>query len=80
MSSGWAFVPFFVFAVLNIWVGRRWLRLFVSAHPGIAPGYSWVMTRDADRDVERWRRVRLVVVIGELVAVAYLIYALTALG
>jgi hypothetical protein len=56
------------------------LRLFVAAHPGVAPGYSWVITKDTDPEVEKWRRVRLAVVAAELVAFVYAMYALYTLA
>lgn len=78
--AAWAWVPFVVLVFANIWVGRRWLGLFVAAHPGVVPGYSWVITRDSDPEVETWRRIRVAVVVGEIAALFLALFAFSTIN
>ena len=75
-----AWVPVILMVLANRWAAREWLGRFVVAHPGVVPGFGWVVTRDADPEVERWRRIRLAVIVGELLAFALALYGITLIA
>jgi hypothetical protein len=58
-----------VLIVVHRWVTNRWLEVHTQRH-GRLPGRDWWRERDPDSAVERWRRLRLVVLIPTVGAFA----------
>ena len=56
-----------VLIVVHRWVTNRWLEAYTARYRRL-PGADWWKARDADAAVERWRRLRLVVLVPTAVA------------
>jgi hypothetical protein len=51
-----------VLIVVHRWVSNRWLAEHQRRHRGL-PGSDWWRQQDPDPAVERWRRLRIVVLV-----------------
>ncbi len=58
-----------VLIVVHRWVSNRWLAEHHRRYRGL-PGADWWKVRDQDPTVERWRRLRLLVLIPTVAAFA----------
>ena len=58
-----------VLIVVHRWVSNRWLAEHHRRYRRL-PGTDWWRQRDADPNVERWRRLRLVVLVPTVAAFA----------
>ena len=58
-----------VLIVVHRWVSNRWLAEHTRRHRRL-PGSDWWRTQDPDPTVERWRRLRILVLVPTAVAFA----------
>ena len=58
-----------VLLVAHRWVTNRWLAEYGRRYRGV-PGGDWWRARDPDPAVERWRRLRILVLVPTAVAFA----------
>lgn len=58
-----------VLIVVHRWVTSRWLAEHTRRYNRI-PGSDWWRTKDPDPTVERWRRLRIIVLVPTAVAFA----------
>ena len=62
MDQWWFPLAFGVLATLVVYmyVSRKHLLVYVERYKSL-PAKNWILRRDPDPEVERWRRLRLVV-------------------
>jgi hypothetical protein len=58
-----------VLIVVHRWVTNRWLEVHTQRYRRL-PGTDWWRTPDADPRVERWRRLRIAVLVPTVAAFA----------
>ena len=58
-----------VLIVVHRWVSNRWLTEHQGRH-GKLPGSDWWRVPDRDATVERWRRLRILVLVPTVAAFA----------